>query len=210
MSFSALPRRAAPMTFVAATVLASGATAQTTAPTFDCGRFLAQAVQSSGASSQPEQAKTKQFYATLAFTEVFGEAPAQACPTANSLLGEVKGQGTAKLLGKTTLKAVNCGFSVGGVVYFASSNVNLIAANGDILRASYCGVSVPPNPYNPTFNNLSGTYVITGGTGRFEGATGRGTITGSEVLVLVPTLVPPYFAPALGRANVVLDGQIVY
>jgi hypothetical protein len=53
--------------------------------------------------------------------------------------------------------------------------ITLTAANGDKLYVEVAGTQT----MNPlfTFSDFIGPYTITGGTGRFEGATGAGTIT---------------------------------
>jgi glutamate dehydrogenase/leucine dehydrogenase len=53
----------------------------------------------------------------------------------------------------------------------------MIAANGDELRWTYEGTgSLPDEDGDST---LTGTFVISGGTGRFSDATGSGTFQGT-------------------------------
>ena len=54
----------------------------------------------------------------------------------------------------------------------------LIAANGDMLYF-HAWVDVPLTDPIPEFQN--GTWVFEGGSGRFEGATGSGTVTSTNV-----------------------------
>lgn len=51
----------------------------------------------------------------------------------------------------------------------------LEAANGDTLYVDVTGTQTMDILF--TFSDFTGTYVITGGTGRFEGAAGTGTIS---------------------------------
>lgn len=92
---------------------------------------------------------------------------------------EFDGSGTARLMGAVTNEGTiqitgqdsNC---PGGV-----ANVNtevLTAANGDTLTLTSQDVSCPTGP--GTFQG-SGSWHVSGGTGRFQGATGSGTGTGS-------------------------------
>jgi hypothetical protein len=80
--------------------------------------------------------------------------------------------GNATHLGKYTATfaaTVNlvCGCSVGDTVHF-------IAANGDSLDGVGSGSGGPSG--TPGFNLVTQTYAITGGTGRFAGATGSFTV----------------------------------
>lgn len=56
------------------------------------------------------------------------------------------------------------------------------AANGDAVYLTYSGTFDAPDPL-PTWNAMTGTYTVTGGTGRFEGATGSGAISAEEELL---------------------------
>lgn len=51
----------------------------------------------------------------------------------------------------------------------------LTAANGDEIRVWVDKVGDPPGPSGDA--HVAGPYVVTGGTGRFSGATGAGTTT---------------------------------
>ena len=58
---------------------------------------------------------------------------------------------------------------------FEGTNI-FIAANGDQLFKDVSFQSFP-DPNDPTLSDVFGKYEITGGTGRFEGASGSGTMT---------------------------------
>ena len=53
----------------------------------------------------------------------------------------------------------------------------MVAANGDELRWAYEGIGSLPDAQG--ISELTGTFVITGGTGRFTDATGSGTFLGT-------------------------------
>lgn len=57
----------------------------------------------------------------------------------------------------------------------------IVAANGDEIRGTYDGQGVY-DPDRADLVHLTATFVITEGTGRFEGATGSFTVTALEVL----------------------------
>jgi hypothetical protein len=86
----------------------------------------------------------------------------------------VNGEGQALHMGRTeastTNQVVNLITGVGTATY------TLTAANGDTVRIEMAVHTEFPSSTSVTF---SGTYEVTGGTGRFSGATGSGTIEGS-------------------------------
>ena len=72
--------------------------------------------------------------------------------------------------------------------------VTITAANGDSVSFDYVGT------LNPFTGEGIGTFLFTGGTGRFAGATGSGTFH-ALIDASVPVNQP---------MTVVLDGQIIY
>jgi len=50
-----------------------------------------------------------------------------------------------------------------------SASINLVAANGETISATGSGQGTPTD--DPNVASIVETYVITGGTGRFSGAT---------------------------------------
>jgi hypothetical protein len=60
---------------------------------------------------------------------------------------------------------------------FTSGNFDYTAANGDHLLGTYSGFLVPTP--DPIIFEITGGFVIIGGTGRFEDASGDGTPSGS-------------------------------
>ena len=64
------------------------------------------------------------------------------------------------------------------VVHFAGS-FTATAANGDTFHGSFEGETIVPNGAPPPYE-FAAEWEITGGTGRFAGATGSGTSTGLD------------------------------
>ena len=94
-------------------------------------------------------------------------------PDAVTMYVDGDASGNATHLGKYTAKfeaTVNlaCGCSVGDTVHF-------IAANGDSLYGVGAGSGGPSD--TPGYTLVTQFYAITGGTGRFAGATGNFTVT---------------------------------
>lgn len=94
-------------------------------------------------------------------------------PDAVTMYVDGDASGNATHLGKYIAKfeaTVNlaCGCSVGDTVHF-------IAANGDSLYGVGAGSGVPSD--TPGYTLVTQFYAITGGTGRFAGATGNFTVT---------------------------------
>jgi hypothetical protein len=89
----------------------------------------------------------------------------------------VIGQGQATPLGTATTATTNqlVNLNTGD----ATATYTFAAANGDtfVLEEKFLST------FDPTSGRvtLDGTYVVTGGTGRFVGATGSGTLSGSAV-----------------------------
>lgn len=119
------------------------------------------------------------FKASLNTEETLGFNPV-ACPTA-FLQGTTVGTGNASHMGSVTLRSTDCVVQVDGQITFTDGRLVLTAANGDQLSASYSGMLLPSA--EPPVYSLSGSYTVTGGTGRFKGATGSGSLQGSSNIV---------------------------
>ena len=98
-------------------------------------------------------------------------------------VGTTTGTGTASPMGAVSLMATDCitpnprsfGFA------FSKGKLTLTATNGDEIRASYSGTFLPlPHSIPFTLYTISGTFTVTGGTGRFSNATGSGDLHGIE------------------------------
>lgn len=97
------------------------------------------------------------------------------CPT-NTIRFNVTGPGIASHMGNVTVSEFVClNVDLTFVAYFT-----ITAASGDQLTASAAGYGVPTS--QTTFNTFA-NWTITGGTGRFSGASGSGTATGEVNLV---------------------------
>ena len=118
------------------------------------------------------------------FTATFGPGPVAHI--------SVTGEGNASHLGRTGARSrlQDVSLVTGGGV----ASYTLVAANGDsITFDSEFEGTLPPDPV--TFN---GSYEITGGTGRFAGATGSGALNGTAI----------FTGPASGFGSFSLDGTI--
>lgn len=123
------------------------------------------------------------------------------CPT-SPFVGLTIGSGNASQLGSIAFVGNDCvdvllGQHVSGLPIFSFSGISfsgdaplvITAANGDKLYANYRGTFVPDLERKSASPSLvpykidnGGQYSITGGTGRFLGAQGRGSLTGIEDL----------------------------
>ena len=99
------------------------------------------------------------------------------------------GTGTATYLGKYTEHAT---FQVDVRTGSATGTATFTAANGDTLTASVVGQGTPTGP---TTRSIVEVYTITGGTGRFAGATG--TLTLKRTLDLTTGLSSGTFSGAI-------------
>ena len=95
------------------------------------------------------------------------------------LTGTLTGLGRASHLGSVTLSSTETlDFATSpGIVLVRDGQMVVVAANGDELHWTYEGTGSLPDAAGITV--ISGSFLITGGTGRFTDATGAGTIEGS-------------------------------
>jgi hypothetical protein len=121
------------------------------------------------------------------FSAIGTAAPGDRCP---ALTVHIEGTGTATHLGSLTTVQSHCVEPPS--LAFTNGEFTLTAANGDQLFGTYEGEFLPLEP--PVFT-LDGRFTFTGGTGRFDGATGGGDASGTQDL-------------ATGAATVVLEGSI--
>ncbi|MEN8152028.1 MAG: hypothetical protein ABFS86_19590, partial [Planctomycetota bacterium] len=82
------------------------------------------------------------------------------------------GEGTSTHLGKLTTSGQVALIWTSEGVWFVGAGTS-VAANGDELYNTLEGLDTG-------YGDTSGTFTITGGTGRFAGATGSGTFTSSR------------------------------
>lgn len=122
----------------------------------------------------PIQEKLKEIKFSLGTLEIVGYTP--SCP---SLFGGItSGSGKGTHLGVISLTASDCITPMQN--YFMSNgNLTLTAANRDTITATYSGSFIPTD--NPSIYLYDGFNLqITGGTGRFQGAIGTGTLEGTS------------------------------
>ena len=85
------------------------------------------------------------------------------------LFVQASGSGHATHLGRFT---VTYEFEVNIPTFMGLGSAHFIATNGDSLFTEVTGVGTDPNP----FSSIVEAHTITGGTGRFAGATGSFTV----------------------------------
>ncbi len=122
-----------------------------------------------------DNSKTKEIKFSLGTQEQVGYTP--TC--LSQFGGTTSGSGKGTHLGVISLAASDCITPMQN--YFISNNGNLTitAANGDKLTGTYSGSFIPTDhPSIYMYDNF--TIQITGGTGRFAGATGSGILEGTS------------------------------
>ena len=90
-------------------------------------------------------------------------------PATRTVLVRLEGTGTASHLGRYTLASE---FTLSPATLTAAGHITFTAANGDLLFATFTGRSVVAGGIVTIVEALT----ITGGTGRFAGATGSATL----------------------------------
>ena len=90
-------------------------------------------------------------------------------PATRTVLVRLQGTGTASHLGRYTVVSE---FTVSPATLTAAGHATFTAANGDVLTATFTGRSVVTGGTVAIIESLT----ITGGTGRFAGATGSATL----------------------------------
>jgi hypothetical protein len=107
------------------------------------------------------------------------------CPQGPYALGSIHATGTALHMGNTDLRTEQCVNVATGVI--DGKVLVLTAANGDELHGTFAGQSEAPGNVGDQFH-VTATFVLKGGTGRFENATG----TGEMAAVLTHAASFPY------------------
>jgi hypothetical protein len=101
-----------------------------------------------------------------------------------------EGVGTVSHLGLTNVRSEHCivGVNQNGSLRISGSAV-FRAANGDEVHAAYSGdlYGYFPTPAPGALLTASGPMVVTGGTGRFDSASGKGDFR-VEVIVALPPM----------------------
>lgn len=115
------------------------------------------------------------FRVTLTVQETIAEDA--SCPS--GLGGTLTGSGTATHLGAVTISAPHCATPTGrGSVAISRGVITFTAANGNVLTADFIG-TISPFPGDLQTNTFVGSFLITGGTGRFANAEGDGLLSGA-------------------------------
>ena len=164
---------------------------------------IAAAAFASAARAAPAD-KDRPFQATLEISESVTFTGAMPC----FAIGLVSGRGHGLHVGKVRATSRDCinpsgPFDPNGPTAYQFTSANgpeglvFTAANGDQLFATYAG-TMEPRPDGP--HAVKGHFVITGGTGRFAGATGGGSFEGSEDISRV----------VIGEGEISLLGRIRY
>src|SRR5689334_9661490 len=101
----------------------------------------------------------------------------EAVSTVNFPFASVKvvGEGQATHLGRTLTATTNQ--LVNLITGAGTATYQFVAANNDVLNVSFAFTALPL-PGGPGLS-LNGTWTVISGTGRFAGATGSGSTTGS-------------------------------
>jgi len=117
--------------------------------------------------------------------------------------GQLSGTGQATHLGKVSESgSLSFDFDNFPVSLGISATGTLTAANGDEVFFAYdVTLTDTASPPQGTTYAESGSYTVTGGTGRFAGATGGGTISGTCV---------SSFSSTTGTCNDTWKGTIGY
>ena len=134
------------------------------------------------------------FKALIAITEQLG-APSLGCASSATVVGT----GAAAHMGPVTSSSTDCvNFDPStGLFSFSSTNIVLTASNGDQVFGTYQGTV----DASSGIGVITGSFTITGGTGRFLNASGGGAILGLEVLD-IPN--------RSGQGQIQLNGTISY
>jgi hypothetical protein len=121
------------------------------------------------------------FHTSLSVRDVITQVPSATCP--GMVMGTLtsdraSGPNTATHLGKVTASSVHCGVIDPTTRRIVVTGHQLVftAVNGDTITAAFSGLTAPTGPSTYSF---TGSYTVTGGTGRFAGATGGGDLAGS-------------------------------
>ena len=111
---------------------------------------------------------------TSAYTDrITGAAPEPGCDASGESRLYLTGEGTATHLGRYSVTLSFCARADGTLT---EGRGTFVAANGDLLDFSFRGTSAPASPPSLKFTSF---VTFTGGTGRFDDASGRATVTGS-------------------------------
>jgi hypothetical protein len=115
------------------------------------------------------------FTVTGVFQEVVGVS--LRCPT--KIGGTMTGYGASETFGRVVFLGGDCVTPSANLNTFSDGRFILTTLTGELLFASYSGQAVP-NADGSQFVFTGGVFTVTGGTGKYAGATGGGTMNGTE------------------------------
>jgi hypothetical protein len=147
------------------------------------------------------------FQAQAALTEYLNPMPGNGCASeapsgGSAAIGMNAGAGLGNLIGKFSFVATDCVTSrtpdFQPPFAFRSREFMITTAAGEQLWGSYQGSGTPELIGSTTLLKLSGTFNITGGSGRFANARGKGDL---EVLEDISTMPATGFVSFTGRIS---------
>jgi hypothetical protein len=113
-------------------------------------------------------------------TGIFTESPA-SCPGFQSVF---EGVGQETHTGRYTLSQTTCTVPIDAINSSFTGTFTKTAANGDLITGTFAGAARQvqfPGPSSPIgIFAITGTITFTGGTGRFEGASGSQQMEGIQ------------------------------
>lgn len=127
---------------------------------------------------------------------ILQEIPGASLRCPSKFGGTIIGRGDGTLTGPVAFVANDCITMNGAVYNFSAGKMIVLAIQGDQIFADYSGQFVPTGEGTKyVFNGA--TFQITGGTGKYNKATGGGTLSGGEDM-------------ATGVGTIKLSGKISY
>ena len=134
------------------------------------------------AASASADPGSRPFKGSVSGAVTFVEVSTSVCPPGGLFWGglrtESSAAGTASHLGRTVMTSQHC-TPVGDLI--TGGTMTLVSASGDAVYIEYAGSAPFPVPGVTTVIVVDFDFVIVGGTGRFVGATGGGTMTAHVV-----------------------------
>jgi len=135
-------------------------------------------------------------YKDFELSGVIQEIPGPSARCASQFGGTIMGYGSSALLGKVTFLTSDCITQNGPTFTFSDGRFMITTMSGELLFASYNGQFVPTGD-GTKYVLSNASFSITGGTGRYDKASGSGTLGGGEDM-------------ATGQGNIQLKGRILY
>lgn len=132
----------------------------------------------------------------LVISGVIQEIVGPALRCASKFGGTLLGHGDSALVGKVAFIGRDCITQDGPLFNFSEGRLIIMTVTGEQIFVNYSGQFVPTGEGTKfVFNNAG--FQITGGTGRYDKATGGGDLTGTEDM-------------STGAGTATLSGKITY